>query len=611
MDRGPAFPTGKKGTCELCKGRCWNRGCSECGKNFHKLCYFLHRSRAATAPTLPPSRTSDELEREELRPFLRTIGMEGIADAFKSRGVFGHQDLLREVTDEFLVAMGCKTVQRRKVLKAVAELQSKLQAKPKELEASADKWCERVLHVERESGTTSLGLRMEMEANVVVLMSVDPEAPAGRAGLAAGMKVTEVNGKRIESQESFLAAFRGKTSFYFTVRWLREGPVKDPEQKRADLQYRPLRCIGAGRFSRVYLVEKRSGGLYAKKMIDKRSVPPEKLGAQRRERDLMLHTSWSGSPFIVHLHHTYQTERHLCFVMDYCAGGDLYDYLGAQERGLSEESARYYAAQVFQGLVDLHASSIFYRNLKPENVLLSADGNARLGDFSLSRQLEWTSRAETMVGANAYIAPEILQQERYSFAADWWSFGVLIFFMLTGRTPFALPDSPGDAPLQCEEEEAEAVLEYARNTGPPPKLPSGSDYPEAQSLLDGLLERNPSCRLEGCRVIRKQPWFNAPGFDFDATVRNGGGTPPNWSPPQGIDAEELPRECSVDADSIRPDRGPIRIDGFSFGGNDSEDPSWEGEIGVWQDVGDVHLAPGPYCEYADPMQQMCIEARPH
>eukprot|EP00756_Hemistasia_phaeocysticola_P008529 Hpha_TRINITY_DN14642_c0_g2::TRINITY_DN14642_c0_g2_i1::g.48431::m.48431/K04373/RPS6KA; ribosomal protein S6 kinase alpha-1/2/3/6 len=594
VDRGPAFPTGKKGSCELCKGRCWNRGCSECSRNFHKTCYFLHRSRAGTAPmSATPSHTPEELERDELRPFLRTIGMEAMAENFTSREIFGHQDLLREVTDEFLTALGCKTVQRRKVLKAVAELQSRLLAKPKEHEKGGDGESERTVRVERETPEVSCGMKLTMEGKRVALVDVVEDSPAGRARLTSGMKVVNVNGTPVASREAFMAATKGKTSFYLTVRWQREGPVKDPEQKGSDLQYRPLRCIGTGRFSRVYLVQKRSGELFAKKMIDKRSVPEGKLGAQRRERDMMLRTSWSGSPFIVRLHHTYQTERHLCFIMDYCAGGDLYDYLGAQEHGLSEDTARYYAAQIFQGLVDLHSNSVFYRNLKPENVLLDATGNARLGDFSLSRPLAWGSRAQTIVGANAYIAPEILQQEKYSFAADWWSFGVLIFFMLTGRTPFAPPDSPGagEAPLHSEEEEAEAVLLYARTEGPPPQLPAGCSSFEAQSLLDGLLERDPSCRLEGGKVIRKQPWFKHPSFDFDAAVQGGGGAPPNWTPPQTVDVEELPRECSVDVDSMRPDRTPIRIDGFSFGGADSEDPSWEGDIGVWQDVSDAALAP--------------------
>ncbi|CAM9554882.1 unnamed protein product [Choristocarpus tenellus] len=145
-------------------------------------------------------------------------------------------------------------------------------------------------------------------------------------------------------------------------------------------------------------------------------------------------------PFVVSLHQGghFQTSGHLHLVLDYCPGGDLFSLL-AREGCLSEDRTKVYAAELVLALEHLHQRNIAYRDLKPENVCLDAQGHIVLVDFSLSR-LDMDKapggKAHTFCGSEAYVAPEMLNRKGHDSRVDLWALGCVLFEALTGTHPF-------------------------------------------------------------------------------------------------------------------------------------------------------------------------------
>lgn len=118
--------------------------------------------------------------------------------------------------------------------------------------------------------------------------------------------------------------------------------------------------------------------------------------------------------------------------MDFAKGGELFFML--REKGqLSEDTVKFYSAQLILALEHLHSMGIVYRDLKPENILLDEDGNILLTDFGLSKMVMQTN---SFCGTPDYIPPEIIKKEDYTKNVDWWQLGILIFELLVGHTPF-------------------------------------------------------------------------------------------------------------------------------------------------------------------------------
>ena len=88
------------------------------------------------------------------------------------------------------------------------------------------------------------------------------------------------------------------------------------------------------------------------------------------------------------------------------------------------------------GIGYLHANKIVHRDLKPENVLMDLNGYVKLADFGLAKFMKNTDSTQSFCGTAEYLAPEILEMNGHGFAVDWWTFGVLIYEMTTGRPPF-------------------------------------------------------------------------------------------------------------------------------------------------------------------------------
>ncbi|XP_054978970.1 ribosomal protein S6 kinase alpha-6 isoform X4 [Sorex araneus] len=160
----------------------------------------------------------------------------------------------------------------------------------------------------------------------------------------------------------------------------------------------------------------------------------------------------------------------------------------------TEEDVKFYLAELALALDHLHQLGIVYRDLKPENILLDDIGHIKLTDFGLSKEsVDQEKKAYSFCGTVEYMAPEVVNRRGHSQSADWWSYGVLMFEMLTGTLPFQGKD---------RNETMNMILKA--KLGMPQFLSA-----EAQSLLRMLFKRNPANRLgsEGVEEIKKHHFF--------------------------------------------------------------------------------------------------------
>ncbi|KAL1209220.1 Serine/threonine-protein kinase ATG1t [Cardamine amara subsp. amara] len=143
-------------------------------------------------------------------------------------------------------------------------------------------------------------------------------------------------------------------------------------------------------------------------------------------------------PNIIRLLQVFQDDDFIIMVMEYCDGGTLSSYIKRHGR-VEEDIARRFMKQIGAGLEIIHDNHIIHRDLKPENILLVGSGDElvlKIADFSLARKLLPGKYLETVCGSPFYMAPEVLQFQRYNEKADMWSVGAIIFELLQGYPPF-------------------------------------------------------------------------------------------------------------------------------------------------------------------------------
>jgi len=188
--------------------------------------------------------------------------------------------------------------------------------------------------------------------------------------------------------------------------------------------------------------------------------------------------------------------------MDYINGGELFFHLQKEKR-FTEDRVRFYAAEIVAGLEYLHSAGVIYRDLKPENLLLTHEGHIVMTDFGLSKEglHDRDDRTGTFCGTPEYLAPEVLEGKGYGKAVDWWSFGTLMYEMLTGLPPF-----------YCEDVQQMYTKIMTAELETPDTVSAA-----AADLLSQLLDRNPETRLQDPPLIKKHPFF-AP-LDFDRLIK--------------------------------------------------------------------------------------------
>ncbi|KYK57734.1 serine/threonine-protein kinase sck1 [Drechmeria coniospora] len=244
-----------------------------------------------------------------------------------------------------------------------------------------------------------------------------------------------------------------------------------------------LKLIGKGTFGQVYQVRKRdTERIYAMKVLQKKVIVQKKEVAHTvGERNILVRTATSDSPFIVGLKFSFQTPSELYLVTDYMSGGELFWHLQKEGR-FDERRAKFYIAELILAIQHLHNNDIVYRDLKPENILLDANGHIALCDFGLSKaNLTKNDTTNTFCGTTEYLAPEVLLDESgYTKMVDFWSLGVLVFEMCCGWSPFYAEDTQ-----QMYKNIAFGKVRFPRDTL----------SQEGRNFVKGLLNRNPKHRL--------------------------------------------------------------------------------------------------------------------
>nr|XP_043633673.1 serine/threonine-protein kinase AtPK2/AtPK19-like [Erigeron canadensis] len=256
-----------------------------------------------------------------------------------------------------------------------------------------------------------------------------------------------------------------------------------------------LKVVGQGAFAKVYQVRKHgSSEIFAMKVMRKDKIfEKDHAEYMKAERDILTKVD---HPFIVQLKYSFQTKYRLFLVLDFVNGGHLFFQLYRQ--GLfREDLARFYTAEIVSAVSHLHANGIMHRDLKPENILLDAEGHVMLTDFGVAKQFDESTRSNSMCGTLEYMSPEIVQGRGHDKAADWWSVGILMYEMLTGKPPFR-----GGNQQKIQQKIVKDKI----------KLPTFLSS-EAHSLLKGLLQKDSSrrlgCGLDGSNEIKNHSWFKS------------------------------------------------------------------------------------------------------
>jgi len=280
------------------------------------------------------------------------------------------------------------------------------------------------------------------------------------------------------------------------------------ESKPSDFEV--LKQLGKGAFGTVLKVRRKcDDALYALKVLKKKDiVQNDQVAHIIAERNTLLLCSRLGHPFLVGMHASFQTRSSLYLVMDYMECGDLYHYLRKEKR-FSEARGGLYAAETILAVEHLHYLDIVHRDLKPENVLLDSDGHTRLTDFGLCKEHVRgpSGRSNSFCGTPEYMSPEVLLRKGHGKSVDWWCFGVLLFEMLTGDSPFYSPNLKRTYFKICN-------AQY--------KIPETVELSSwVVSLLKGLLQTDPGDRL-GCNAsdaeeLKSHPFFSK--YNWNKVIR--------------------------------------------------------------------------------------------
>mmetsp|Transcript_37896 Transcript_37896/g.80514 ORF Transcript_37896/g.80514 Transcript_37896/m.80514 type:complete len:370 (+) Transcript_37896:102-1211(+) len=259
--------------------------------------------------------------------------------------------------------------------------------------------------------------------------------------------------------------------------------------------YTKIREIGSGSFGRAYLVTKQADKKYlVMKEIDN---PRDKAELEAKVLNALKH------PYIVRYWESFMYDKKLCIVMDYCEGGDLWQYIAACKKKASpikESQVVRWFTQMCLALKYMHQNNILHRDIKTQNVFLAkkegappGGGEVRcavLADFGIAKVLkDENAFAKTLVGTPYYLSPEICQNKPYACPSDVWAVGCVLFELCALRVPF----------------EAQEIVQLVDRIirGQLPHIPKGYSA-ELQKLSDDLLERNTTKRPTAVDILQRQ-----------------------------------------------------------------------------------------------------------
>ena len=248
--------------------------------------------------------------------------------------------------------------------------------------------------------------------------------------------------------------------------------------------------LGEGAFAKVRLATQiHIKEKCAIKIVNKRLLEDTKDVQRLRKEIKILKTIRHKN--IVQLYDIMESKMNLYFVMEYCKGGELFDYIVKKKRLLEKEACIFFQ-QIINGVEYLHSQGIIHRDLKPENLLLNEKNQIKISDFGLSTFFSKNNLLQTACGTPSYAPPEMLEGQQYNGeAADIWSCGIILYAMLCGNLPFA--ESKEEIILKKIKKQNFIIPSYLSK--------------DAQDILYHILKINPDERFT-IEKIKKHPWFN-------------------------------------------------------------------------------------------------------
>ncbi|CAK9160268.1 unnamed protein product [Ilex paraguariensis] len=316
-----------------------------------------------------------------------------------------------------------------------------------------------------------------------------------------------------------------------------------------------VRHLGTGDLGRVFLCRLRDNdhANFALKVVDRESLTTKKLSHVQTEAQIL---STLDHPFLPTLYAHLQVSHYTCLLIDYCPNGDLHSLLRKQPSNrLTVQSVRFYVAEVLVALEYLHSLGVVYRDLKPENILIREDGHIMLSDFDLcfnadvEPKLETSSKnrklspiktrrcgcfrhrqsekvvtefvaepttafSRSCVGTHEYLAPELLTSAGHGNGVDWWAFGVLIYELLYGTTPFKGGSKESTLRNIASSRGVRFHFDQERE--------NEEGMAEAKDLMERLLVKDPRKRLgcaRGATDIKRHPFFKGIKWPLIRTYR--------------------------------------------------------------------------------------------
>ncbi|RVE63864.1 hypothetical protein OJAV_G00140710 [Oryzias javanicus] len=276
--------------------------------------------------------------------------------------------------------------------------------------------------------------------------------------------------------------------------------------KREDFHI--LKVIGRGTFSEVAVARmQRTNQVYALKIMNKWNLLRRgETACYQEEREVLLK---GDKRWITELHYAFQDDNYLYLAMDYYPGGDLLTLLSKFGDRIPEAMAQFYLAQMVLAVDSVHRLGYVHRDIKPDNILLAANGHIRLGDFGscLRLQEDGMIHSSVAVGTPDYLSPEILRTvqrgEGYGLECDWWALGICAYEMLLGITPFY---------SESISQTYAKIINFQEYFEFPP--PDGTVSEKARSLISGLIcERETRLGRKGSSDFKSHLFFHSVDWD--------------------------------------------------------------------------------------------------
>ena len=250
--------------------------------------------------------------------------------------------------------------------------------------------------------------------------------------------------------------------------------------------------LGKGKFGLVKLGEhKESGRQVAIKIINKEVIEGMELERIKSEIDIL---KIAKHPNIIKLYDVFENEKYIYIIMEYCAGGDLFNYIEKRDFKIKESRAAEIVHKLCTAVYFLHQYGIIHRDLKPENILMTDitdDADIRLVDFGLGKMIGPGEKCDEPFGTFSYVAPEVLQEKPYDFKVDLFAIGIITYLLVAGFLPF-----------DDENSEKEIARQTVYEPTPFPSFVWKNISLEAKMFVDNLSDKNPDKRMNIQEVLQ-------------------------------------------------------------------------------------------------------------